>query len=146
MTMTNYSKHKKILTSFRKDTVRHEKFNQIANHLLQIIQTAPNGSLFIVTGPTGVGKTTVMKNILREMNSALYEDASLYPDLWPLVAINVPTPDSGFFKWKDCYIKILEQFNEPLIDKKRVVNHELNKRIRETIELLEKTASAANSR
>ncbi len=86
--------------------------------------TAP--SLIVLYGPTGVGKTTLRlrleQQLITEALPALEKDAARVP----VLAVEAIAPESGQFNWKDYYARALVALNEPLLDRKVIVNAAVN--------------------
>jgi hypothetical protein len=86
--------------------------------------TAP--SLIVLYGPTGVGKTTLRlrleQQLITEALPALQKDTERVP----VLAVEAIAPESGQFNWKDYYARALVALNEPLLDRKVMVNAAVN--------------------
>jgi hypothetical protein len=86
--------------------------------------TAP--SLIVLYGPTGVGKTTLRlrleQQLITEALPALGKDTARVP----VLAVEAIAPESGQFNWKDYYARALVALNEPLLDRKVMVNAAIN--------------------
>jgi DNA polymerase III delta prime subunit len=86
--------------------------------------TAP--SLILLYGPTGVGKTTLRlrleQQLITEALPALEKDTARVP----VLAVEAIAPESGQFNWKDYYARALVALNEPLLDRKVMVNAAIN--------------------
>lgn len=79
-------------------------------------------NIIMVVGPSGVGKSrlfnaTIM-SILNDMSAELEDDKSIIP----VSGIELPNPDLGKFNWKDFYLRVLISLNEPLVDKKTMID------------------------
>jgi len=53
-----------------------------------------------------------------EINQRFQQEMEEDPGFIPVVYVRIPAPINGDFNWKDGMIRILEQFNEPLIRRK----------------------------
>jgi energy-coupling factor transporter ATP-binding protein EcfA2 len=76
------------------------------------------GSLVLVVGPTGVGKTTLRRRIEQQLRNTFVSAAKEDPERIPVVGVEAAAPDSGNFNWKDYYRRALWALEEPLTDYK----------------------------
>ncbi len=106
------------LERFCKFTMAHPRLVEARDELMDAIDGAAPGSLVFVLGPTGVGKTTLRMKVenllLQQMGPAMATD----PGRLPFVSIEVVPPDTGRFRWRDYFSRVLAAMNEPLIDLK----------------------------
>lgn len=103
---------------FESKVVAHQRLKAVYEELLHAIRYPAGTSLIFVVGPTGVGKTTLLGRIVKQ----LIEDASRDPltttGTIPVVAMEAPSPDSGNFSWKDYFTRALIALDEPMMDAK----------------------------
>ncbi len=103
---------------FHEFTVAHPLLVKSTKQVLDTIKNPEGYSIFMVIGPTGVGKTTLRKKVekivIQEMLSEMENDKSFIP----IVGMEIVSPDSGKFSWIDYYKRALQELNEPMIDKK----------------------------
>jgi len=113
---------------FRDYTIAHPRLAEVYQQLRDELTTVDQGSLIFVCGPTGIGKTTLLRRVeqklLKEMRPELEQD----PCRLPLVMIEALSPETGNFNWKDFYRRLLVKLDEPCIDKKIVPNLQRNER------------------
>jgi hypothetical protein len=99
-------------------TVGHPRLLDTYNDLLRGIRQPFPRTLVLAYGPTGVGKTTlwrkIQKQLLDELLPFLEEDRGRIP----FVGVELTSPDSGIFNWKDFYKRFLLAMDEPLIEHK----------------------------
>ncbi len=101
---------------FRLLTVAHPLLSTAKNLLVAAINEAPSGSIVMVFGPTGVGKTTLrlkIQQLLSEQSEPLLETD---PSRLPFVAVEAAAPDNGTFSWRDHYRRTLVELSEPMLD------------------------------
>lgn len=103
-------------------TMGHPFLKKARDELRDALRQSNSETLVLVFGPTGVGKTTLRriteKIIIEEALPTLLED----PGRIPIVSMDVVSPDSGKFSWRDFYIRALTVMKEPLIDKKILIS------------------------
>lgn len=108
----------KRLSYFRSYTVGHPQLKEASDTLSCAINDAIPGSLILVCGPAGVGKTTLRlrteQRITTEMRTELESD----PGRFAVVGVEAIPPDYGNFNWKDFYKRLLKRLDEPCIDHK----------------------------
>ncbi|MFA1714146.1 AAA family ATPase [Peribacillus frigoritolerans] len=108
----------KKLDSFRKIRILHPKMQQLLIKLKALIELPGGNEIIILMGPSGVGKSTLIEELCKEIIQASIAELEENKSKLPLVKVELVSPDSGLFNWKDFYIRILEAVNEPLIHKK----------------------------
>jgi hypothetical protein len=109
-------------------TINHPNLNKAFYDVMEKVNESPKGKVFLVFGPTGVGKSTLCKRVKSEIilkHNKISKDSK--GDI-PVVMLELPSPDNGKFNWRDFYKRLLKEMKEPLIDNK-ISNVKLNKHI-----------------
>jgi energy-coupling factor transporter ATP-binding protein EcfA2 len=106
------------LQRFRLFTMAHPRLSEAKDELLEAIEGAAPGSLVLVLGPTGVGKTTLIKKVRMCLADRLAPQLESDIGRLPFVTVEAIAPDNGNFNWRDHFRRMLIQMQEPLIDHK----------------------------
>jgi hypothetical protein len=69
-----------------------------------------------VVGPTGVGKSTLLKKLNLELINQYTEAMKTDPGFIPVIMVEAPAPDNGTFHWGDFYKRLLKSLQETMID------------------------------
>lgn len=100
---------------------RHPAVDQTYRKLLLELGSDFSPQIILLTGATGVGKSTVVTAVGKAVLNSFSEQMAAEPDFVPVVALNATPPTGGNFNWKDFYIRLLSSQNEPLVDRKLYV-------------------------
>jgi DNA transposition AAA+ family ATPase len=103
---------------FQNYYVLHPKLKDATDMLINAIKNSAGFSIILLIGPTGVGKTTLIKKVIKQITNEAREDMNKDKSLIPIVCVEATSPDSGEFNWKDFFKRCLEALEEPLIDNK----------------------------
>lgn len=103
---------------FKNYWAAHKRILVVAQDLLRVIYEPADAEVIYLLGPTGVGKTTVMKYVIAELYKKALPELDNLPGHIPAASIQAENPDKGSYDWKDHYISTLLSLNEVLIDRK----------------------------
>ncbi len=100
---------------FETKVVAHQRLKEVYEALLHAIRYPAGTSLILVVGPTGVGKTTLLQRIVKQLIEDAAGDLTTTPAHMPVIAMEAPSPDSGSFSWKDYFTRALLAADEPML-------------------------------
>lgn len=112
------------LAYFRALTIGHPLLLQVYDDLRLAIRDSAPGSIIMVQGPAGVGKTTLLQRVEKDLKERLAPELAQDVERLPVVRIDAIAPESGSFNWKDYFRRLLIALEEPgsLIDRKVIPN------------------------
>jgi hypothetical protein len=100
------------LARFNAYTVVHPHLKEAYEKFLDVICNPGGASLVFLFGPTGVGKTTLLRQIVKvliDKNSTEIQNDS---DYFPVTTVEAVAPEAGNFDWKHYYQSILISLTE----------------------------------
>jgi DNA transposition AAA+ family ATPase len=107
------------LEYFEKKVIAHPFLKTAYDTLLRTIRHPAGSSLIWVYGPTGVGKTTLLKRIVKQLYEEAIKEMERDPGYIPIMSVGLQDISAErVFDWKDYYICLLLALHEPLIDEK----------------------------
>jgi DNA polymerase III delta prime subunit len=129
---TQKSVYAQKLTQFKEYAVRHPQLAQVDMHLMRAIREPAGFAHVLVYGPSGVGKTTMIRQIARRLNEINSSDAASndlgyrnghVPQL-PLLIMETRPPDASVFNRTDYYRTALKLLGEPFYERRMLVDIE----------------------
>jgi energy-coupling factor transporter ATP-binding protein EcfA2 len=106
------------LAYFTNFTVVHKLLKQAYEEFLDAVNNPGGASLIFLFGPTGVGKTTLLHQVVKILGeqhlAAMMQDLAFVP----VAGVEARSPDSGSFDWKGYYKSVLNALDEPFVDYK----------------------------
>ena len=110
--------------------------------LLQRIHNPSTKSIFLVYGPSGVGKSTLVKKVAEKIINDLMAQIINNPGFIPIAGIEARAPDNGYYDWRDHYIRSLLALKEPLVEYKVDIKkpgiefkvNDVNRKLRSSLE------------
>jgi energy-coupling factor transporter ATP-binding protein EcfA2 len=110
------------IREFQLLTIAHPLLAAAKDKLLAAINEAPPGSIVMVFGPTGVGKTTLRMKVEQMLAEQSRQAMETDPGRLPYVSVEAPAPDNGNFSWRDHYRRLLVELSEPMLEHKTKPN------------------------
>lgn len=97
------------LQEFKPMRVMHTRIHQVMKELQVLIYPGSQDSLFLVCGPTGIGKTTLARHLvdneLKKWAQEMQHDAGVIP----AVFVEAEAAGEKDFSWRSFYRQLLEQ-------------------------------------
>jgi Cdc6-like AAA superfamily ATPase len=106
------------LKYFFEFTIAHPQLIEAYIELLKVIKRSAAATLVFLYGCSGVGKTTLLRRIEKELIENLLPELDKDRNRIPVVVVELVAPGSGVFNWKDFYRRMLLSMDEPLVDHK----------------------------
>lgn len=100
---------------FETKVVAHQRLREVYEALLHAIRYPAGTSLILVIGPTGVGKTTLLQRIVKQLIEDAARDPTTTPGHMPVMMMEAASPDTGNFSWKDYFTRALIASDEPMV-------------------------------
>jgi AAA domain len=108
----------RMIDEFNRKRVLHLRVEEMFGTLTKICAAGSNESVIAVIGPTGVGKSALLRQFVSGVNAAYAAAMEKDPAMLPAVYLELPTPIAGDANWKDIFIRLLNAMDEPLVDRK----------------------------
>lgn len=106
------------LRAYDAKKIMHPRLRDLTDELNNLLHPATDECVFVMTGPSGVGKSTVVGSFVRAYQKLHLERMLADPNFVPVVSLRLPAPVAGEFNWKDTFIRLLTAFDEPLVGRK----------------------------
>lgn len=135
---------KERLEGFWTFTARHPLLSNAFEELRCAVRDSSPGSIIFMYGPTGVGKTTLLKRLKKHLEEMALSELENDCERFPVVSVRLSAPTSSSFEWKDYFKRILFTLEEPLVDYKLDIER-WNKLYRVTINEKERNRQLASN-
>lgn len=108
----------KRLTYFQSYTMAHPRLVDTAHQLMRAIEQPTGASLIFIFGPTGVGKSTLLRRICQQILADALPELENNPSRIPITGMEVIAPEFSDFSWKDFYLRAMKALQEPMLEQK----------------------------
>lgn len=108
----------KAVTAFIDYKFGHPIARHTFKQLCTEMSIVSSPQILLLVGPTGVGKSTLIRAACNRVMSNLQGVLQTEPDFVPIVSLSAMPSTGAAFDWKDFYIRLLLGQNEPLTDRK----------------------------
>ncbi|BDI18781.1 hypothetical protein ANSO36C_45830 [Nostoc cf. commune SO-36] len=99
-------------------TFMHRNLLTVFNKAHRIILEPAGTSIILVIGPSGVGKSTLLRLLYKKIIEQSIANMKINPGWIPIVCVEARAPGKGTFRWKSFYEIILKAVDEPEIQQK----------------------------
>ena len=105
------------LNIFENELLAHPVIDAVRDEVMSLLRR-PTIPIIEVVGPTGIGKTTLVKKVHERLLDLYASAMKENPGFIPVVRVEAPSPDGGSFHWGDFYKRFLRAAQEPMIENK----------------------------
>lgn len=106
------------LEGFRAFTVKHPLLTDAYDESLCAIRDSSPGSIILIYGSPGVGKTTLLERLEKHLIEKMLSKLAGDPERLAVVKVLAAAPTHGNFDWKEFFKHLLIAMEEPLADYK----------------------------
>jgi energy-coupling factor transporter ATP-binding protein EcfA2 len=106
------------LAYFQRYTVVHRRLKEAYDAFVSAVLNPGGASLIFLFGPTGVGKTTLLNQVVKVLIEQKKYEMEIDSGYLPVASVEARAPESGSFDWKDYYKSVLVALCDPFADYK----------------------------
>jgi hypothetical protein len=108
------------IAAFASSTIAHPRLAAADAEIRDLIDEPAGSAAFLVFGPTGVGKSTLIESVVRSFTIERADELRADPQLFPPIIVKAPAPAGSTFSWRDFLFRAIEALHEPLVGEKVV--------------------------
>jgi energy-coupling factor transporter ATP-binding protein EcfA2 len=106
------------VNEFKKCWAGHRKIAEARDQVMRYIREPANVVVIHLVGPTGVGKSTLLRHILKKVNEDALPEMEKRPGWIPAAYMLAENPQNGVYNWTEHFKQTMEALNEVLIERK----------------------------
>lgn len=106
------------LDYFKALTIKHPSLDAAYGDVCGAIQDGAPGSLILVQGPAGVGKTTLLQLIEKLLTEEMLPELERDSERIAVVRLAAVAPEARGFNWKEYFRRLLLALAEPMVERK----------------------------
>jgi len=106
------------LDYFKGKQINHAKQKDTFDRAVASLRCAAGPKVMVITGPTGVGKTTLGRRLYRELQLIHADEANKDKSIVPVIGVNAAPPVGASFNWRDFFARVLQANKDILLDHK----------------------------
>jgi type II secretory pathway predicted ATPase ExeA len=114
------------LAAFEGVRKAHTHYRNAFNRTLALALRSCPGKVVIVTGPSGVGKSTLAVSLQNKVYAEASNSCDAHPAYVPAMLLRATAPHAMEFSWKDFFTRLLEGLCEPLRHKELQMTDQLD--------------------
>jgi hypothetical protein len=97
-------------------SIQHLYYESCLDRLRQLVRMKTSTRLVIVTGPTGVGKTTLREQFEEYLKTLSAQERENDPEMVAYGSCSVKAPGPTAFSWKDTYLQMMRSLHHPFAE------------------------------
>ena len=112
----------KKLARFKEYAVSHPQLTLVDHIVMRAILEPAGFAHVLVYGPSGVGKTTMIRQIAKRLNDTCANSGNGQSTPMPLLLLETRPPDGGAFNRADYYRTALKMLGENFYERRMLVD------------------------
>lgn len=104
---------------FQKVRLSHPMIADTLAEMATLASPGSGKSILLLTGPTGVGKSTLVRILEERVLAANQEEMNADPSFIPMASMVAPASGERGFSWRMFYSELGRAMHEPLLERKR---------------------------